>query len=228
MMRRKVVVVGLGRFGTGVVKALHGLHIDVMAIDQNPEAIQEVASLATHAVRVEAFNQESFNKLSLSNFDIGIVAIGSDMESSILATLLLKMAGIPYVIARAKDVRHGEILEKIGADRVVYAEQEIGERIGQESILGDVAGYISAAPGFVVSKIKVKPSLVGQSLSELGLSRPGRFGLTVLFIQRKNEAIITPDQGQTIEPGDILFLYGSEDRLREFLAKEPSNGKIRA
>jgi trk system potassium uptake protein TrkA len=226
-MGKQVVVVGLGRFGLGVATTLHNLDHDVLAIDRNAEAVQEAASLATHAVQVEDFNEAALKKVGISNFDIGIVAMGSDMGNSIITTLLLKRLGVRYVIARAENNKHGEILEMIGADRVVYPEREMGERIGHEATLGDITGYVSAAPGHIVAKIQAKPNFVGMSLSELGISRLGRFGVSVLLIQRRKEAIITPQQDQIIEAEDVLFVYGNEDKLSEFMAKAISNGKTR-
>jgi len=226
-MGKQIVVVGLGRFGIGVASTLHDLDHDVLAIDQNMEAVQSAASLVTHAIRVEDINEAALKKAGVSNFDIGIVALGSDMENSIITTLLLKRLGVRYVIARAENNKHGEILKMIGADRVVYPEREMGERIGHEATLGDIAGYVSAAPGHIVAKIQAKPNFVGRSLSDLGISRLGHLGVSVLLIQRKKEAIITPQQDQMVEAEDVLFVYGNEDKLREFMAKTISNGKLR-
>jgi trk system potassium uptake protein len=226
-MGKQIVVVGLGRFGIGVASTLHDLDHDVLAIDQNMEAVQSAASLVTHAIRVEDINEAALKKAGVSNFDIGIVALGSDMENSIITTLLLKRLGVRYVIARAENNKHGEILKMIGADRVVYPEREMGERIGHEATLGDIAGYVSAAPGHIVAKIQAKPNFVGRSLSDLGISRLGHLGVSVLLIQRKKEAIITPQQDQMVEAEDVLFVYGNEDKLCEFMAKTISNGKLR-
>ena len=226
-MGKQIVVVGLGRFGIGVATTLHNLDHDVLAIDRNVESVQEASSLATHTVQVDDINEVSLKKTGISNFDIGVVALGSDMENSIITTLLLKRLGVRYVIARAENNKHGEILKMIGADRVVYPEREMGERIGHEAALGDIAEYVSAAPGHIIAKIQAKPHFVGRSLSELGISRTGRFGVSVLLIQRRKEAIITPQQDQVIEADDVLFVYGHEDKLREFMAKAASNGKTR-
>jgi len=227
-MGKQIVVVGLGRFGIGVATTLHNLDHDVLAIDRNAESVQEAASLVTHAVQVEDINEAALKKAGISNFDVGIVAMGSDMENSIITTLLLKRLGVRYVIARAENNKHGEILKMIGADRVVYPEREMGERIGHEATLGDIAEYVSAAPGHIIAKIQAKPSFVGRSLSDLGISRQGRFGISVLLIQSKKEAIITPQQSHIIEEEDVLFIYGNEDKLREFMAKAISNSKIRS
>jgi trk system potassium uptake protein TrkA len=226
-MRKQIVVVGLGRFGIGVTATLHNLDHDVLAIDRNVDFVQEAASLATHAVQVEDINEASLKKAGISNFDIGIVAMGSDMENSIISTLLLKKLGVRYVIARAENNKHGEILKMIGADRVVYPEREMGERIGHEATLGDIADYLSAAPGHIIAKIRAKTDFVGRSLAELGISRLERYGVSVLLIQRKKEAIITPQQDQIIEADDVLFVYGNADKLTEFMAKAIPVGKTR-
>jgi trk system potassium uptake protein TrkA len=163
--------------------------------------------------------------LGIGNFDIAIVAIGSDIQSSVLTTILLKRLGIPYVIARANNDLHGAILEKIGADKVVYPEYEMGERIGHEATLGDIAGYMSLIPGYGIAKVEVKPVFANHSLSDLGVGPRGRLGVAVLLIQHGKEVIITPRESQTINAGDILIISGNDDKLREFLAKAMSSGR---
>lgn len=222
-MGKQIVVVGLGRFGISLASMLSRLGHDVLALDRDEEIVQSAASEVTHAVEVEATSEASLKKLGIGNFDIAVVAIGSDIKSSVLATILLKRLGIPYVIARANDELHGDILEKIGADKVVCPEHEMGERVGHEATLGDISGYMPVIPGYGIAKIEAKPSFAGQSLSDLGVGPKGRLGVAVLLIQRGKEVIVTPGQGQTIDAGDALIISGNDDKLGEFLAKAKSN-----
>jgi trk system potassium uptake protein TrkA len=118
-MKKQIVVIGLGQFGTSLATTLACLGHDVLALDRNEKEVQNVASQVTHAVQVDATNETLLKELGVGNFDIAIVGIGSRIESSVLATILVKKLGVPYVIARADSELHGSILEKIGADRVV-------------------------------------------------------------------------------------------------------------
>jgi trk/ktr system potassium uptake protein len=225
-MGKQIVVVGLGRFGIGLASTLYRLGHDVMGLDRNAEIVQSAGPRVTHAVQSDATNEAALRELGVGNFDIGIVSIGSDVQSSVLATILLRRLGIPYVIARANNDLHGEILEKIGADKVVYPEYEVGEKIGHEATVGDIAGYMSMLPGFGIAKVQVKPAFVGRSLGELEAGARGRLHVAVLLIQRGEEIIVTPRENQVIEEGDMLVISGEDDRMAEFLAKGmPQKGK---
>jgi trk system potassium uptake protein TrkA len=223
-MGKQIVVVGLGRFGISLAATLSHLGHDVLALDRDGEIVQSAASQVTHAVHAEASNEAALRELGIGNFDIAIVAIGSDIQSSVLTTILLKRLGIPYVIARANNDLHGEILEKIGADKVVFPEHEMGERVGHETTVGDIAGYMPLIPGYGIAKVEAKPVFVGQSLSDLGVGPRGRFGVAMLLIQRGKEVIVTPRESETIAAGDVLVISGNDDKLGEFLAKAMSNG----
>ena len=222
-MGKQIVVVGLGRFGISLASMLSRLGHDVLALDRDGEIVQSAASEVTHAVQVDATSEAALKELGIGNFDIAVVAIGSAIESSVLATILLKRLGIPCVIARADDELHGAILEKIGADQVVYPEHEMGEIVGHQATVGDISGYMSVIPGYGIAKIEAKPSFVGQSLSDLGIGSKGRLAIAVLLIQRGKEVIITPRESQTIDSGDILVISGNDNKLGEFLAKTASN-----
>ena len=222
-MGKQIVVVGLGRFGISLASMLSRLGHDVLALDRDGEIVQSVASEVTHAVQVEATSEAALKELGIGNFDIAVVAIGSGIQSSVLATILLKRLGIPYVIARANDELHGDILEKIGADKVVYPEREMGERIGHEATLGDISGYMPVIPGYGIAKIEAKPGFVGKSLSDLGVGPKGRLGVAVLLIQRGKEVIVTPRESQTIDSGDVLIISGNDEKLGEFLARTTSS-----
>jgi trk system potassium uptake protein len=218
-MGKQIVVIGLGRFGISLATTLSRLGHDVLAIDQNLEIVQSTASLVTHAVQAEASNETTLKELGISSFDIAVVAIGSDIQSSVLVTILLKRLGIPYIIARADNELHGEILEKIGADKVVYPENEMGERIGHEAILGNIDGYMPIVPGYGIVKIKITPDFAGKSLFDLGMGPQGEFGIAVLLIQRGEEVLVTPTPNEAINTGDVIIMSGSDEKIGTFTAK---------
>ena len=218
-MKKQVAVIGLGRLGTSLATTLLSLGHDVLAIDTDEKNVQNVASQITHAVQADATNETTLRELGIGNFDIAIVTIGGAIESSVLSTILLKKLGVRYVIARAENDLHGTILDKIGVDKVVYPEREMGIRVAHSLILTDVLDYIPVAPSYGVSKLAKSPYFVGKSLSDIGLGRGGKWGLAVLLIQRGKEVIVTPDRAEIVRQGDILIVSGSDDKLEQFMAE---------
>ncbi len=222
-MKKQIVVIGLGRFGTSLATTLACLGHDVLALDRNEREVQNVASQVTHAVQVDATNEALLKELGVGSFDIAIVGIGSKIESSVLITILLKKLGVPYVIAKADSELHGSILEKIGADRVVYPECEMGVRVAQGVTLLDVSDYMSLTPGYGVSKLAAPPYFVGRKLNELGFVREGKWEIAVFLIMRGDEAIVSPRQNEVVKPDDILIVAGSHDSLGKLLAEAKKN-----
>ena len=218
-MKKQVVVIGMGRFGTSVATRLCSMGHSVLVLDRSEAKVQSLAQQVTHAVRAEATNEEALKELGISNFDVGIVAIGTDIKSSVLTTILLKRIGLPYVIARANDELHGAILEKIGADAVTYPERAMGISVANWVTLLDVSDYMPITDGYGIARLTAPPNIVGEKLSELGLGRAGKWDVAVLLIQRPKEIVVTPGQGQKIEEGDVLVLAGEDDKMEKFLAE---------
>ena len=226
-MKKQIVVVGLGRFGVSLAANMSRMGHDVLALDTDEQKIQSASGQATHTVQADATNEAVLRELGAGNFDIAIVAIGTSVQSSVLATILLKKLGVPYVIARASSDLHGEILDKIGADKVVYPERQMGEMIAHETILGNVSEYMPVVPGYGIAKVEACSNFIGQTLSDLGVGPRGKLGVAALIIQREKDVIVTPDQSETIKQGDIIIIAGNDDRLTDFLfkAKNNSNGR---
>jgi len=216
-MKKQIVIIGLGRFGTSMATTLANMKHTVLALDRNERKVQDIAAQITHAVQADATNEAILKELGIDKFDVAIVAIGSAIESSVLTTILLRKLGVGYVIARANSDLHGSILEKIGADTVVYPEREMGMRIAQAVNLRDVADYMPVVEGYGVTKLMSVPHLVGKKLSDVGFGPRGKEGVAVLLIQRGKEVIITPGQREAIEQNDVLILAGSDDKLEKLL-----------
>ena len=219
-MKKQVAVIGLGRLGVALATTLHSLGHDVLALDVDEKNVQNIASLITHAVQADATNETILKELGIGNFDVAIVTL-SGIESSVLTTVLLKKLGVRYVITRAENELHGSILEKIGADKVVYPEREMGTMIAHVLTLGDVIDYIPVTPGYGVVKLIAPPSFVGQSLDDLGLGSKGRQKVAVLLILRKQGVTITPSSTEVVKSGDTLIVSGNWDSLEEVINKFP-------
>ncbi len=217
-MKKQIVVIGLGRFGISVATTLSSIGHDVLAIDKEEVSVQNIAPQVTHAIQADATNESVLKELGIGNFEIAIVAMGTAIESNVLSTILLKKLGVRYVIARANDELHGSILEKIGADIVIYPEREMGTRVAHGVTLIDVSDYMTVAPGYGVAKLAVPPHIVGERLSGIGFGSEGEWKVAVLLIQRGKEVIVTPGQREVIKADDVLVLAGSDENLEKLLA----------
>lgn len=217
-MKKQIVVVGLGRLGVPLAITLSNLGHEVLALDMDEKNVQSVASEITHAVQADATNEAVLRNLGVGNFDIAIVTT-SEIESSVLTTILLKKLGVPYVIARADSELHGSILERIGADKIVYPEREMGIMIAHVLTLGDVIDYIPVAPEYGVNKLIAPTYFVSRTLSELGFGRNGRWQIAVLLIQHKQEVMVSPGDTEVVREGDTLVVAGSWDKLEELFTE---------
>jgi len=222
-MKKQVAVIGMGRFGISVATTLCTMGHDVLVLDRSESKVQSLSQLVTHTVQADATSETVLTELGLSNFEVAIVAIGTDIKSSVLSTILLKKIGIPYVIARANDDLHGSILEKIGADVVTYPEREMGIRIAQGVTLLTVSDYMSISEGYGIARLTAPEYLVGEKLSELGFGYKGKWETAVLLIQRGDEVIVTPTPGIKIESGDMLILAGNNEKLEKLLVEARKN-----
>jgi trk system potassium uptake protein TrkA len=219
-MKKQIVVIGLGRFGVSIAKTLHSIGHDVLAIDTDEKSVQSISSEITHSIQADGTNENVLRELGIGNFDIAIVSIGAAIESSVLTTILLKKLGVPYVIARADNELHGTILEKIGADRVVYPEQEMGARIAHVVTLSDVSYYMPLVAGYGVARMTAPQYLIGERLADLGFGPKGKWEVAVILIQREKEIIVTPSQQEIIRAGDVIVVAGNNDNLEKLLQED--------
>lgn len=214
-MKKQVVVVGLGRFGTSVARTLFEMGNDVLALDRDEKAIQNVLPHVTHAVQVDATDELALRELGIADFDIAVIGMGRETESSIMTTMLLKKLGIPNIIARATNDLHASILQRIGADRVVYPEHETGIRVARRLAQPSVVDYLEIANNCGISKLIPPEHFVGQTLADLDLGAKGKYGISVLAIKRGDDLIITPDRFDKVQPDDVLILAGTDEQLEK-------------
>jgi len=226
-MKKQVLIVGLGRFGASLATTFSSMGHDVLAIDDDEKKVQAISAQVTHAVQADATDEAVLKELGVSNFDVAIVTMGEAIQNSVLSTILLKKLGVPHVIARAENDLHGSILDKIGADKVVFPEREMGIRVAHGLTLRDVQDYIPVAPSYGVAKLEALSGFVGKTLSELEFGRGAKWGLAVLLIRRGNGVIVTPDRTEVVREGDILIVSGSDDKLEQFLHEAKKNEKER-
>lgn len=216
MAKKEYVVFGLGRFGMSVATALADSGCTVMAVDKSEEKIQEIAESVTYAVRADVLDIESMNSLGIKNFDGAVVAIGSNMETSILVTILLKEIGVPYVLAKAQSELHEKILKKLGADMVVQPEKELGIRTANNLIMGNFFDLVELSSTFSMLEMMVLPEWEGQSLLDLNLRAKKK--INVIGIKRQDGGItVNPEANERLESGDTLIVIGKNDKLNKLL-----------
>jgi trk system potassium uptake protein len=207
----QVVVIGLGRFGTAVALELERLGHEVLAIDRSEDRVNEISSDVTHALELDAADEDALRSAGAPDFHTAIVAISSDAEPSIFATMVLKRLGVRNVIAKAGSQLHGEILARVGADRVVFPERETGLRLAHSFNVPNVIDYLDVAPGFGIEKIRPPKSFLGRTLGELDLK--GRLGLTPVALRRGKQVIVNPTRDERVTEDDELILIGRDDKL---------------
>ena len=163
-MTKQFAVIGLGRFGASVARTLYTLGYDVLGIDSNEENTQTLADNLTHVVTADATDENTLKALGIRNFDVVIVGIGGDIQSSILTTIILKELGIKYLVAKAQNELHGKVLNKIGADRVVFPERDMGIRVAHNLISPKVLDFVEFSPDFNIVELAVIPMWYNKSL----------------------------------------------------------------
>lgn len=208
---KQFVVIGLGRFGFSLAKTLYELGHDVLGIDNDEEIVQSVAESITHAVKADATDENALKALGVRNFDVAVVSIGNDIQSSILVTLILKEMGIKYLVAKANSELHGRVLKKIGADRIVFPERDMGIRVAHNLTLSNILDYIELSPEYSIIEISALPAWYDKSLRQLNMRT--KYGLNVIAIKRNGNIIISPNGDDMILRGDILAVVGHKDDI---------------
>lgn len=214
---KSFVIIGCGRFGASVAKTLYGLGNEVMAVDQSEEIIQEISDTVTHAVQADVMDETVLRDLGIRNFDVAVISIGSDLEASIMATLITKELGVKKVIAKAQSELHGKILYKIGADKVIFPERDMGIRVAHNLVSTNILDFIELSPDYSILEIVALEEWENHTLSELRL--PNKYGLNITAIKRKDDIFVAPGASSKIEKGDILVVLGSTENVRKIERK---------
>lgn len=211
MDKKQYVVIGLGRFGSSVAKTLYSLGNDVLAIDSEEDLVQEISDSVTHAVQVDATDENALRSLGIRNFDVAVVTIGSDIQSSAMVTLIVKELGVKYIIAKAQNELHAKVLYKIGADRVVLPEKDMGVRVAHNLVSSNILDYIELSPDYSIAEIVSPAEWSGKSLRDLDMR--ARYGINIMAIKREDGVNIAPGAQDIIEQGDIIVAIGGSEEL---------------
>jgi trk system potassium uptake protein TrkA len=217
-MSRHFVIIGLGRLGSAMVATLLSLGHEVLGIDSDEDLVQNLSDKFPHAhlIAADATDESVLHDLNVGHFDAAAVVIGENMEASILATANLKELGVPFVVTRALDRLHARVLEKVGADRIIEPEKDMGAQLARTMASPTVMDYVDLGEDEALAEAQVPRKWVGKSLAELHLYR--KSGLTVLALERKETGGTIPSGDTVLQEGDVLVIGGPKKNLDRFLA----------
>ena len=223
-MSKQYAVIGLGKFGFAVATTLAQAGKEVLAVDKDAEPVQEIADLVTYAARADITDSRVFASLGISNMDVVIVGISENMESSILATLQAKEAGVPLVIAKGMSQMHANILKKVGADRVVMAESETGIRPRKKPDFRRLPGLLSCCRiSFSMVELPVPEAWTGHNLEELDLRK--KYSINVIAVKDGEDIRVTVNPKTLLRAEEVLILIGENKELAK-LMKTGNEGTI--
>ena len=215
-MRNQVIVIGLGRFGSSITSTLYNLGHDVLAVDLDVTRVQNIVGQSTHSISGDATNEQLLREIGIQEYTVAIVAIGANIVASIMTTVLLKTMGIPYIVARATNPLHANTLNRLGVDRVVQTESEMGSRIAHSLFSPDVQEYIELSSEFGISKILAPNQFQDRYLKDLGFSESKNgSGISVLSIRRGSKITLMPDIDTQLKEGDTLILAGKDEDINQ-------------
>lgn len=221
---RHIVVIGLGRFGSAIAEALSNKECEVLVIDKDEKKIEKLEPLVTQALVLDATDEEALREAGIKDFDAAIIAVGEDIEASILITMLLKELGVGEVLTKASDNLHAKILRKMGCDKVLFPERDMGQRLAESLISPKIFEYIELSSTHSLIEIDAPKSLEGKTLKEAELR--AKYGVSVIAMKRKTPiirqdgdtefkevTIIGPSADEEIQRGDRLCLLGKDEGL---------------
>ncbi|MCW3491180.1 potassium channel family protein [Dethiobacter alkaliphilus] len=213
MKVKQFAVIGIGRFGSSVATQLYDMGHDVLVIDSNEDKIEAIIDRVTHGVVADSTSEAALRSLGITNFDVVIVSIGQNIQASILTTLVIKEMGVNYIVAKARTSLHGKVLQKIGADRIIHPERDMGIRVANNLVATNVIDFIELSPDYSIVEIIAPDDMVDKSLRELDLR--AKYGVNVLAIRGADKKInVSPAAHDQIKAGDLLIVVGENEKIQ--------------
>jgi trk system potassium uptake protein len=214
-LKKSFLVVGAGRFGKSVARTLSAEGHDVMVVDKDEALIQQISSEVTDAVSADITSESCIKALGVRDFDAVVLAIGFDVQASIMAAILLIEKEAKYIVAKAQTDLHGKVLDKIGVNRVIYPERDMGHKIARSLIAPTIIDMIELSADYSVVEVKAPAEMVGKSMLELNLR--ARYGISVIALRRNNGGAtnISPLAEDVVETDDIIVAIGENKSLQK-------------
>ncbi|MGR9050335.1 TrkA family potassium uptake protein [Halobacillus litoralis] len=213
-MKKEFAVIGLGRFGGSICRELSREGMEVLALDLDEDKVNEYRDIASHAVIADSTDENVLKELGFRNIDHVIVAIGDNIQASMLTTLILKEMGIKMITVKAQNDYHEKILNKIGADQVVHPERDMGKRIAHNIISNNILDYIELSDDHSVVEVKAGSKMGGQTLVDLDIR--AEYGCNVVAIKRGKDVIVSPMATEEIKESDVLIVIGADKDISRF------------
>lgn len=212
---KRIGIVGAGRFGGALATTLCERGAEVILLDRSQDMVKRMAPVVAKAAQGDGTDVQALTAVGFQDCDVAVVAIGNNMEGSILAAMNLQEMEVPYLVAKATTEMHGRVLDRIGVNLVVYPNKELAQRLARSLLARSPLEYFEVSDGVGVAEMEAPPGWVGKTLSEAEVRQ--QYGITVLAIKRakhgKSRSIITPSANDCIEKGDILVIFGLEKKL---------------
>ena len=209
---KQIAILGLGRFGRALARTLVEMGHDVMGVDANEAVVEKMAPVLTNCVQADVMDEQTLLSLGVTNFDIVVVGIGnSDMQASIFTTLMLKEMGVEHVVCKVSSNQHARILLKLGADRVVYPERDMGMRFAHSIAQSDVLEFIELSEEYSMMEINAPKYLIGKSLKESDVR--SKYNINIVAIKRGKKIMVNPSPDAVLEQGDVLLAIGETKAL---------------
>lgn len=212
---KQYLVIGCGRFGSSVAKKMCQLGNEVMVIDKDEDSINNIAELVTHTAIVDVTEERDLKSIGLGNFGVVIVAISSDIRASIMATVMAKEMGVPKVVCKAKDELQAKVLYKIGADKVVFPERDMGIRLAYNLASENILDQINLDPEYSIMEIVTPQNWVGKTIIELNLR--AKYDITVLAVKTQSGLKVMPSPNYKMQEKNILIIIGNTDKISDII-----------
>ena len=211
--KRQYIVVGLGRFGRAIAETLCQDGAEVLGVDRRMDLVEEMRDVLTHTIQLDAMDRDALAALGVQDFDIAFVTMGSDIRASGTIVLQLKELGAKKVIAKVQDEFHGRMLEKLGADQVLFPERDMGRRVAHNLVSGNIIDYLELSSQYSMAEIRPKREWVGKALKQLEMRN--RLGINVVAIRSGDELNAMPMPDTTLGEDDVLLVVTSEETLKK-------------
>ncbi|NLD51288.1 MAG: TrkA family potassium uptake protein [Clostridiales bacterium] len=216
MIKKQYVVFGIGRFGSALCKSLSEMGHEVLAVDSGEERIRNITPYVTQALQMDATDEEALHTLGVRNFDAVVVSIGDNLRDSIMVTLLCKDMGARYLVAKATDEVHARMLKKMGADRVVFPERDMGVRVAKTLVSPRLLDLINLTGDYMMADIAVPASWTGHTLKELDIRK--RYNVSVLVVHREGDVLMNLTTDTQFLKGDDLLIVGHRNDIERIEA----------
>ena len=211
-MKRQFVIIGCGQFGSSVAEKLNELGCEVMAIDPSEETIQRISESVTYAIQADATDENALKSVGIRNFDVAVISIGGDIQASIMVTLMVKELGVKHIIAKAQNEMHAKVLYKIGADRVIFPEREMGVRVAKNLVSNKILDFIELSEDYTIVEIPPVKSWVGKNLMEINVR--ATYNINVIALKNEEGININVSPTHLIEADDIMVVIGHNDDIK--------------